>query len=265
MAPLRTAVRTLTIIPIPGRDASDLSASLIWFPVVGLLLGLSLHGLALLSGVLVPGGWPEGTAFLVMATGIGLTGALHVDGLADWADGFFGAADRERALEIMKDSSLGTFGTVAILLTSMAKWIALTRLVTFGATATTWIVVAYILSRTVQADLAARLPYARKEGGTAAPFVGHSTASIRFSALLLGLALTMAICGPLGAAVWASAVIFSYGYGAWCQRRLGGVTGDVLGAASELSETAVLLLAAAGVAHLSELTSWSLVLGSGGR
>ena len=85
---LVTAVRTLTILPIPGRDAERLTASLPWFPFVGALLGGAVYGLGLLVGLAAGGSWPTGSAVVMVAAGAWLTRGLHLDGLADCADAF---------------------------------------------------------------------------------------------------------------------------------------------------------------------------------
>jgi len=233
---LVTAARTLTWLPIPGRDAVSFASALPWFPLVGTLLGLILYGAALVTGQ----GWPGGTAILVVAGGTLLTRGLHLDGLADSTDGLFGGRTRERALAIMKDSRMGAFGGIVLVLVLLAKFVAVSRLVSLSATI--WIIPAYIASRTVQAVLAASMPYARAEGGTAGSFVAQAGPRHAMLALAVAIALVVGLGGPnwrwpaaLGMALCLAVLL-----GAGFRRRVGGITGDLLGASSELTELAVL-------------------------
>lgn len=237
-----TAVRSLSILPIPGRDADDTASSLPWFPLVGCLLGLIVYGLYIL-GVSVTGGkWPEGVAVLLLAGGTIITRGFHLDGLSDLADGFGGARDRDRVLEIMKDSSTGTFGVLALIVICAAKWVCFVKLISTGAAI--WIVAAYIVSRAMQVDLAASLSYARPEGGTGSPFINGATRRHAVISILSAMVLLIIFCGSAGLTAlvlgWATARIL----GMWYMRRLGGATGDLLGATSEIVETGVLILAA---------------------
>ena len=95
---LNTAIRTLSILRPPGREAEPKSSALPWFAIVGGVLGLILYGISLLADLLTHGGWPEGTAAAVLVSGIVLTGGLHLDGLVDWADALGSISDRERKL-----------------------------------------------------------------------------------------------------------------------------------------------------------------------
>ena len=121
-------MRTLTVLPVPGRDAGNMASSLPWFPVVGLILGWILCGLAhaaqyvvdMVGPIFAPDTWyPStpwhgGVAALLLIGGVVLTRGLHLDGLADWADGFWGGHDRDTVLRIMKDSHTGAFGNIAV-------------------------------------------------------------------------------------------------------------------------------------------------------
>lgn len=243
MRGLVTALHTLTILPIPTRGARRMGDSLHWFPLVGLLLGalVALTGYVTLR---ICSGWAHAAAFGMLSTGILLTRALHLDGLSDWADGFWGGFDKARVLAIMKDSNLGTFGTVALVWVLLGKWIAMARLAEHGGWA--WVIGAFTISRTMQVVLAAAHPYARKEEGTGSPFVTHATTSNAIWALAWALILLAVVSGwslswPLVlAGAWGVTRLF----GLWCDRRVGGVTGDLLGACSEMTELLVLLAGA---------------------
>jgi adenosylcobinamide-GDP ribazoletransferase len=257
-SPLTTALRTLTLLPAPGRDAQTLAAALPWFPAVGALVGGALYGLMAAAMRLPGGGWPAGAAAAAVLGGTLLTRGLHLDGLADWADGFGGGRDRESTLRIMKDPSVGAFGTLALVGALLAKWVAFERLA--GCGTGLWVVAACVAARTVQVDLAVWLPYARAEGGTAEGFVRDSRPAHFLAALALAAALVVGLCGPVGALALGAAGLAGRAFGWWCRRRVGGVTGDLLGAASELVETALLLICAAPGAALAAVTGWRWLL-----
>jgi len=256
MRGLITAIRTLSSLPVPGREADAPADAIPWFPLVGALLGAILYGLAHAGCRLIPHPWPAGIAVLVVLAGVLLTRALHLDGLADWADGFWGATDPARVLAIMKDSRIGVFGAAALTLCLLAKWVALTRLLTFEAYA--WLIPALVLSRTVQADLAVTLPYARAEQGTAAPFVRHATPRHRQFALLCGATLLFLFQGQIGLGLFIAGWLGGRLLGRWFKARTGGVTGDLLGAAGELTETTVLLAAGLLAPCLPVPSLWAL-------
>jgi adenosylcobinamide-GDP ribazoletransferase len=239
---LVTALRTLTVLPVPGKDTETFSHSLFWFPVVGLLLGLMQAALGYLGCRFT---WNELSAALVMLGGIALTRGMHADGLADLADGFWGGRTRDAALRIMKDPNVGSFGAIALSGMMLLKWIAILKLVGFGAFE--FITAGVLLARWVQVLLASVLPYARHEGGTAQAFVSGagvlhiivtSVLTLGFLLVLLHAdlyALVMVISAALSAAVFTG--VLSY-------RKIGGVTGDVLGAGSEVTEVFVWITAA---------------------
>ncbi len=237
---LVAAMRTLSVVPIPGRAVEPISAALPWFAVVGGALGGVLYGVFALAGSPTIGGWPEVAALAVVVGGIVLTGALHLDGLADWADAL-GGASAERRLEIMKDPRTGAFGVIAVVAIVLCKWVALTRL---GPVGGLWVVTAAAASRTVMVDLAVRLPYARKEGGTAATMVRSAHPRHLVVCGVSALALVAVVSGAAGIVALAIGWLIGVLFGLWCRRRVGGVTGDLLGAGSELVETAIMLLAA---------------------
>ncbi len=234
-----TAVRTLTIIPVPGKDARDFSTSLYGFVWVGALLGGILYGLALLLQSKICSGWPEASAFLVVLAGVILTRGLHLDGLADVADGFWGGHSRERVLEIMKDSLLGTFGVVALILLLLGKWVVLVRLLSSGQVL--WLVAALIVSRVLMVDLSVRYPYAR-ESGTASQFVKGAKLTHWVSNFIPAAIILFLLLEWQGVLVLAGGWIFCWFFGQMSRRRIGGVTGDLLGACCELSEVGVLFV-----------------------
>jgi len=241
---LVSAIRTLTIFSVPGKDAENFSSSLYWFPVVGAFLGTLLAACAWLPLSI---GWSELASAVVVVGGFIVSRGMHADGMADMADGFWGGGDRERTLSIMKDPTVGSFGALALLSLMLLKWVAILRLTEHGAFAL--IASGVLLGRLSQVLLAASLPYARKEGGTASGFVGGAGRTHAAVALALSLMMTLPFFyrDPFllfllfGAALTATALI-----GFLSMKKIGGITGDVLGAVSEVTELFVWL--AAGVA-----------------
>lgn len=235
------AVTLLTRLPL-GRtafhDAESVAQSAPAFPLVGAGVGAAVGGIAAaLSGSL--------SALLAAAIGIAagvvLTGALHLDAIADTADAL-GAGTRERALEIMRDHAVGAYGAAALALDLLIKTAALTALVQSG-NALAFAVVAGALSRSSAVVLSASLPYARPDAGVGAVLGGDRLrAGI---AVAFALAIAVGVGGGDGALL--SAVAAAIGAALWLtyRRWLRGVTGDTLGAAIELCELAVLVGAVA--------------------
>lgn len=237
-----TAVVFLTRIPVPWTipDMEQrLPRATTWFPVVGLLVG-----------VVGAAAWVLADAFLgrviaavcaVAVTAL-ITGAFHEDGLADTFDGLGGSQDRERALEIMKDSRLGTYGALALALVLLGRVVALAELHTLAPAA---LVGAHVLARWSSLPLIRALPYARAEGGTGKPFAGGVTETGLAIATSFAALVTLALWGIQAVAVWLAVVLIGLLLAAWYRRRLGGITGDTLGAVNQFTElTALLVLVA---------------------
>jgi adenosylcobinamide-GDP ribazoletransferase len=180
-------------------------------------------------------------AALVLAIAALTTGALHEDGLADSADGLFGGWTPARRLEIMKDSHIGSYGTLALLVTSLAKWSAIGALLSAGAVGV--IVAAAALSRAPMAVIMAQLPHARTNG------LSKSVGRPSFAAALVAAALALLIASPLGivtgGAMALAAAVAGLVVALLARARLGGQTGDILGASQQLAELAALCTAVA--------------------
>ena len=235
-----TAMRTLTILPWPGREAGSPSSALPWFPLVGAVVGgMAALAFGLFFQLLL---WPGGGAALALIASAVTTGGLHLDGLADMVDGWRGGRTRERRLEIMKDSRIGALGALALVLVLILQFVALTRL---GCSRPwQWIVLPFILSRLTQVQLAVSLPYARAEGGTAERFVAGATKAHFLGALLLAAALSFAIAGRLGLVFLLVSLPLAWPLRDWMRKVFGGVTGDLLGGASVVMETLWIFLLA---------------------
>ncbi|MBK1635600.1 adenosylcobinamide-GDP ribazoletransferase [Rhodovulum adriaticum] len=235
------AVQFLTRLPLPfapGYTPERMGHAMRYFPLVGLAIGGGLAAVYALSALVFP---PVVAALLAVAAGVRLTGALHEDGLADMADGLGGGATRERALEIMRDSRIGSYGAVTLGLVLALKVAALAGL---GAAAAGALVGAHGLSRLSTLALSAALPYARAEGKAVFASVGLGPmgwpiALAGGAAALLVLMATAGIVAAVTALI--AAVLVTLWLGRMMRRRLGGQTGDGLGAAQQLGETAILL------------------------
>jgi adenosylcobinamide-GDP ribazoletransferase len=231
------ALMFLTRIPV-GKQyvfrSEDLPRSAVYFPIVGLMIGL-LGGLVLFcAGLFVP---PIVAVLLCMGVTVAVTGALHEDGLADTADGLIGGLERQHSLEIMKDSRLGTYGAVVLWFSLTAKLFLLTALLEKGVfTAVCALVVAHGLGRAATVTLLFSHQYVRTEESKASPFGNTVTLKEFVTALLAPILLSFALLGskavlPLmvaAAATWAAGVYF--------HKKIGGITGDCLGAANQLVE-----------------------------
>jgi adenosylcobinamide-GDP ribazoletransferase len=230
---VRAALAFLTPL---GGARNPTPAAMRWFPVVGLLLGLAVGGIWWGADQLWP--WPVAAAIAVAAD-LALTGMLHLDGLVDSADGLIPHLDRERRLEVMADPRAGAFGVLVAGGTLLTRWAA------FGATDANVLLVAglWCLSRSAMGALLVSLPYARLQG-LASPFAGAATWPVLSGAVFSGLLLGRAIGWP-ALAVFAGAWLVVAAMGVVAKNRLGGFTGDVLGAAGVLAETVGLVIASA--------------------
>lgn len=231
-----TALKTLTIIPLPGKGSEQIPDSLYYFPVVGALVGGGLTLIAWLVGHCL--GWPAGAGIACVVLLCWVTGGLHLDGLGDVADAYSPGRPRERMLAIMKDSHMGAFGVIAIVCVLLVKTIALTQLATLSQWA--WIPLPFILSRTTMVLLAVTLPYARAEGGTGAAFVNNARSIHVIVAGIIALALCLVLGGVAGAIALLLAFGIGYGLALWMKRCFGGVTGDLLGMSNETIESILL-------------------------
>jgi adenosylcobinamide-GDP ribazoletransferase len=242
VARLVTAARFLTRIPLPGGEglgALQVGQSVAAFPLVGAAIG----GLLALLGAGLTGSLPPVVlALLLVLVSTLITGALHLDGLADTADGFGGGRSRQDVLKIMRDSCVGSFGTVALILDLGLKVAVLAALVQRGKL-TAALVAGGALSRWTPAVLAIVLPCARRDGGLGASVTDH--AGWFEATVATGLvAVVVAFFAGVPGLCWWAGVAGLVGFAGWiCHRRIGGVTGDTLGATIEAAETLVYFLA----------------------
>jgi adenosylcobinamide-GDP ribazoletransferase len=215
--------------------SGDLARSLFWFPWVGLILGLGFWWGLLLFQALFP---PAAAAALLLTLTVLATRGLHLDGLADTVDGLGGGGNPQERLTIMKDSRLGAFGAVSLFLALLLKYVFF---LTWAETGLGSGLILYpVLSRWGMVLLAYLSPYARPEGGLGQAMTtgasGRAVLGASFSALILALLIFrgsgLLLMAAAAGVVWLLSIYF--------QKRLGGITGDVLGAANEVLEILVL-------------------------
>lgn len=234
LAQLCTAIRFLTIVPVSWRAADDLhhfNKCLIFFPIVGALIGtvgfLGTHILLLF--------FPQQVVAVIALIYLAfISGFLHLDGLSDSADGLLSSRPREDCLRIMKDSRAGAMGVVVVVCVLLAKYSALSAM----APKTLCLAIFFmpLAGRSAILFSMARLPYARAEGGLGSLFYSDSSKTAAFLAFL-SLAVLLAALAPSLLIVTLIAILaMNYIFGRWCKDRLGGATGDTLGAVCELTE-----------------------------
>lgn len=239
------ALQFLTIIPLPFGvrcEEEDLGRSMAWFPVVGLTLGLMLVGLDWCLGRLFP---RPVTDLLLVAFLAGVTGALHLDGLADVCDGIAARGGRERFLEVMKDSRIGAVGVVGLALGLLLKYEALLAIP--AEVKRPALLFFPMVARFSQVQMVVGSRRAR-EGGLGALFVAGAGLSRFGVAYAVTLAAAWYLFRLPGIACCILLYLCTWQFRGWCHRRLDGVTGDLIGCASELNEILCLLflLALAG-------------------
>lgn len=254
---LGTAFRTLTVISWPWGESKNLSTSLPWFPIVGLILGLILYTIVHLLRMLPFGKWTAGAAFLVLLLDVWLTRGLHLDGLADWADSIGGNLESKRRLEIMRDVHLGAFGVLALVLALMAKWLSFEKMISSGAFI--YIVVICALSRSMMVELITTLPYARSGEGMAKAFIKGASLKYR----LVSHAICFVICipfGPPGIVFFGLAALITALFRRRCRSRFGGITGDLLGTANVMVEICLIFVCALFSNTILDYTGWMWII-----
>lgn len=241
LAELQLALMLLTRLPA-GRlhDPVPTIAASAWaFPLAGLAVGAGAAFAFWLAAMALP--LPV-AALIALVVQIKLTGALHEDGLADLTDGLWGGQTVERRLEIMRDSRIGTYGALALILSVALRWQVLVLLAQVDlALALAALVALAMLSRLAPVLVLALLPPARADG------LGHAAQSVSgrmlAGAALLALVPAAVVLPALSLLLLVAAQLaVTLGLASLARRRLGGQTGDVLGASQQLTEIAGLLM-----------------------
>lgn len=258
MASLILMIQFMTRYPVPGAipfSAEYFVQGMKWMPVVGLLVGLPAALVMLLAPPFLGAGL---SAFAAVFLLILVTGALHLDGIGDTADGLFSCRSREEMLLIMRDSTLGVNGVTAIVLTILLKYLLLAALP--AATAASALLAAPLAARMALTWHAATASYARAESGLG-EFVNRVGLSQAAHASLIALVLLVPVLfflqmsWPLSLllliAILASTILIAVLFARSLTKKVGGITGDTIGATIELCELSTLLIFYLFWKHLS--------------
>ncbi len=234
------ALSFLTVLPVGQNqllEEKNLARSMAFFPLVGLVIGLILSAGYYLLSLFLP---KSITLWATLGLLAFLTRGLHLDGFADTLDGLASGGSKERMLEVMKDSRIGAFGVVGLILLIGGKYLALNQI--SGSPIYYFLTLMTVMGRNSMVLVCYRSPYARPEGGLAKPF----SENLRLGEMIFSLASTGVIAfllqGGKGLLLFVAVCLFSFGCRFFFIKKLGGITGDVLGAVNELSELLCLLL-----------------------
>jgi adenosylcobinamide-GDP ribazoletransferase len=243
MKSLLAAIRFLTILPVPGTWGTaeeDLARSVPWFPMIGLALGAAAAGLAWAISWAVP---PMLAAAVLVIVLLSFSGCLHLDGLADTADGFLSSRPRERIFEIMKDSHIGAMGVIAIVCLLLVKFAALASL----PAAALWpaVLLMPLAGRCAIVVQMAVLPYARPSGLGAVFYRRRPRWAAIWAAGVLA-AVSVGALGPRGLVLWAVCMVVTVALSVYTYRKIGGATGDTFGAVCEIMEAVPAIVLAIG-------------------
>lgn len=237
---ITAAIGLLTRLPVrvDPETARARGADIAWaFPVVGALVGAGAGVVALLLAGLGHGPMVQATGILI--TQVFATGALHEDGLADTADGFWGGWTAERRLEIMKDSHIGTYGVLALVFSVLLRWGLLTLLCTAGPVFWTLIAIG-ALSRSPMVAIMAWMPQARRSGLSVS--VGQPENQSVWGALALAGGIGLILLGWSILSIAVVLALVAVGLAALAKTKIGGQTGDLLGATQQVAEITLLLM-----------------------
>ena len=237
------AVQFMTRLPVSRGvkySPDALANSAVFFPAVGLLIGA---GGAALYSLLSPYTTRDVAVVLILVYLVTITGGLHEDALGDAADGFGGGREKDHILAIMRDSRIGSFGALAITLSLLARFVFLTNLAPGKFVG--FLIAGQVLGRWTALPLAFFLPSARDIEASQGKLIAHKITAISFALGTL-LALAIVAIALRSAAIPASliALLVAAISGFYYRRRIGGITGDCLGATNQLTEIAVYLLGA---------------------
>ena len=230
----------LTILPVGQISVSEekeLARSMAFFPLVGLVIGLILAlGYYLLSFL-----FPRPLAlWLTIGLLAFLTRGLHLDGFADTVDGLASSGTREKILEVMRDSRIGAFGVISLILLIGAKYLTLDQISTESIPYS--LILMAVMGKNSMVLICYRSPYARSSEGLAKPFTENLGTREMALSLASAFGIALLLMGLKGILVFLGICLFSLGYRFFFIKKLGGVTGDILGAANELSELLCLIL-----------------------
>ena len=231
------ALRFLTIIPVSRGaelDGEYFRSSLLFFPLIGLIIGGIGYGLAAISLLFLP---QQVVACLVITFLAFISGCLHLDGLSDSGDGLLSSRPRERSMEIMKDSRVGAMGVIVTLLVILTKFSALSTIEKDLLPLTVFFMP--FAGRVLILLTMAFLPYARGEGGLGKLFYSNAVRRYGFAGSGLFILILLILSPGKFFVVVATLGTIFLSFNFWCKSKLGGATGDTLGANCELAEMGV--------------------------
>ncbi len=239
MRGLISAIQFITSIPLGRTAIFEPRAMVPFFPVVGLILG----GVVALFDFMALYFWPVYVvAVLDVVLLVVLTGALHIDGLGDTADGLYGRRPREQALKIMKDSRIGAMGLVAVICVLAVKWAGLASL---GPYRSLLMIIIPALARSSMIFGMYFLEYGRPDGGTGRPFFENPLDKKAFIFVAIP-AILCVFAGLRGIGLMLFFIMITGGMIIFYQKRMGCITGDMLGAMVEITEAGLFIVVSAG-------------------
>ncbi|MEZ9567080.1 adenosylcobinamide-GDP ribazoletransferase [Vibrio artabrorum] len=210
-----------------------------YFSTVGLLLGVLCGGVFLLLDAALPS---TVALFLMMSFSLMLTGAFHEDGLTDMADGIGGGMTLDRRLSIMKDSRIGTYGASALIMALLGKWVLLHELISMTGLFMV-IVTSYTFSRAIAASLIYDMPYVSDlDTSKSKPLANKQTKNELVFLMIVGVLPSLWFGLAFTFVLSVVAYLFRVGFKKWLMARIGGFTGDCLGAAQQLMELLIYIV-----------------------
>jgi adenosylcobinamide-GDP ribazoletransferase len=233
------AVAFLTRVPVPRKIQTvpdALARSAVFFPLVGLLVSV---GAVILNRVFSRYVAHDVVVVIILLFLVAITGGLHEDALADAADGFGGGWEKDQILSIMRDSRIGSFGALAITLGLLARFVFMANLPIERFDG--YLIAGQVTSRWTALPLAFFLPPAREQSGKGALIAGKITAFSLTTGTILTAAIAGAALGRKGLWALLTAVAITAVSGTYYRRRIGGISGDCLGATNQITETVVYL------------------------
>lgn len=230
------ALQFLTILPVRIQvvEEKDFGKSLIYFPLVGAIIGVLLISALFIFGSFLP----LVTAALILATSIIITGGVHLDGFADTCDGFFGFKSKEETLRIMRDSRVGTMGVIGVVCLLLLKFAILTGI----PKETLWksLIMMAVFARWTQGLACLISNYARSEG-KAKYFIEYAEPKGIIIGGLFTLALFLMLMKLKGLILFIALLALVFLFISYIKRKIGGMTGDTIGATNEIAEILILL------------------------
>jgi adenosylcobinamide-GDP ribazoletransferase len=243
------ALQFLTVLPIKIKSEiaqKDFGGSLLYFPAVGMLIGLLLAGMVLLLGFL-PG---PVVGVLILIVSIVITGGIHLDGFADTCDGFYGKWPKEKILEIMRDSRIGTMGAAGVVCLLLLKF---TLIVSIPENVL-WkqLIMMMVFARWSQVLACYTSDYAREEG-KGKYFVSHARKASLFAGSVFTVILFLLLMRFKGIVLFVPSFAGILLFINYAKKKIGGMTGDTIGATSEIAEIAVLFF---GLVYSEVQSAW---------